>query len=126
MEAEQNNDAYKAADMLNELKRGIWSELAARKPIDIYRRNLQKSYVERVGQIVNPPVFSGAGISFRIGAPAAMTDTKKSDIISVLKGNLRSLQTEIKTALPAIGDRMTRYHLQDVNERIEKILNPAK
>ena len=126
MEADLSNNAYKAADMLNELKRGIWSELAARKTIDIYRRNLQKSYVERVGQIVNPPVFSGAGISFRIGAPAAMADTKKSDIISVLKGNLRSLQAEIKTALPAISDRMTRYHLQDVNDRIEKILDPTK
>jgi hypothetical protein len=126
MEAELNDNAYKAADMLNDLTRGIWRELAARKPIDIYRRNLQKSYVERVGQIIKPPVFSGAGILFRIGAPAAMADTQKSDIISVLKGNLRSLQAEIKSALPATRDRMTRYHLQDVNDRIEKILDPAK
>lgn len=127
MEAELGKEAYQAADMLNDLKHGIWSELAARKPIDIYRRNLQKAYVERIGQIVSP-AFTGpvAGISFRIGAPAAMMDTKNSDIISVLKGNLRALQAEIKTALPAIGDKMTRYHLQDLNDRIEKILDPKK
>ncbi|HEX5025619.1 MAG TPA: zinc-dependent metalloprotease, partial [Agriterribacter sp.] len=126
MEAEINNDAYKATDMLDELKKGIWGELAARKTIDIYRRNLQKAYIERIGQIVSPPASSGMGILFRIGAPAAMADTKRSDIISVLKGNLRSLQAEIKTALPSISDRMTRYHLQDVNDRIVKILDPSK
>lgn len=125
MEAELNNTAYKAADMLNELKQGIWTELAAKKPIDIYRRNLQKLYIERMGQIIKP-LAPSAGISFRIGAPAAMMDIRESDIISVLKGNLRSLQAEIKTALPATGDRMTKYHLQDVNDRIEKILDPAK
>lgn len=126
MEAEINNEAYKVTDMLDELKKGIWSELTARKTIDIYRRNLQKAYIERIGQIVRPPAVSGIGILFRIGAPAAMADTKRSDIISVLKGNLRSLQAEIKTVLPTISDRMTRYHLQDVNDRIVNILDPSK
>ncbi len=127
MEAELHNDAYKAADMLDELKQGIWTELSARKPIDIYRRNLQKSYVERIGQIITPAAVSPlGGISFRIGAPAAMTDTRKSDIISVLKANLRALQAEIKLALPATSDKMTKYHLQDVNDRIRKILDPGK
>lgn len=127
MEAELNTNAYKAADMLDDLKKGIWGELAERKAIDIYRRNLQKSYVERVGQIVSPastPSFGGIFIS--IGAPAAMTDTKKSDIISVLKANLRALRAEIKTAYPAIADKMTKYHLQDVADRIDRILEPGK
>ncbi|MCC6288906.1 MAG: zinc-dependent metalloprotease [Chitinophagaceae bacterium] len=126
MEAELNNNAYKAADMLDDLKNGIWGELALRKPIEIYRRNLQKSYVERIGQIVNPvsgPAISG--IFFSMGAPAAMTDTKKSDIISVLKANLRSLRAEIKAAYPFISDKMTQYHLQDIADRIDRILDPA-
>lgn len=124
MEAEMQQEAYKAADMLSDLKQGIWSELRSRKPIDIYRRNLQKLYVERMGSIIKP-LAPSAGISFRIGAPAAMMDTRESDIISVLKGNLRSLQTEINAALPATGDRMTRYHLQDVADRITQILDPT-
>ncbi|MCO5237227.1 MAG: zinc-dependent metalloprotease [Chitinophagaceae bacterium] len=127
MEAELGKGAYRAADMLNDLKKGIWSELPARKPVDIYRRNLQKAYVEKVGQIVSPSYTAPpGGISFRIGAPAAMMDTRKSDILSLLKGNLRTLQTEIKAALSATNDEMTRYHLQDVNDRIEKILNPSR
>ncbi|MGN6436498.1 MAG: zinc-dependent metalloprotease [Agriterribacter sp.] len=126
MEAEMGEKAYKAADMLYDLKQGVWGELATRKPIDIYRRNLQKSFVERVGQIVNPPATAGFGIMFSIGAPAAMTDTKRSDIISLLKATLRSLRSEIKAAIPATQDKMTLYHLQDVSERIENILNPKK
>lgn len=126
MEAELNDNAYKAADMLDDLRNGIWSELRSRKPIEIYRRNLQKSYVERIGQIVNPASTpSVGGIFFSIGAPAAMTDTKKSDIISVLKANLRSLRAEIKAAYPLINDKMTQYHLQDVADRIDRILDPG-
>lgn len=124
MEADKGEAAYKAADMLFDLKQHIWTELTTRKPIDIYRRNLQKSFVERIGQIVSPPTTVSSGITFSIGAPAAMTDTKRSDVISVLKAVLRSLQADIKAATPAATDRMTKYHLQDVNERIEKILYP--
>jgi hypothetical protein len=53
-----------------------------------------------------------------------MTDTKKSDIISVLKGNLREIRADIKAAYPAITDKMTRYHLQDLADRIDQMLDP--
>jgi hypothetical protein len=122
-EAANGASAYSLADMLNDLKTGIWSELASRKPIDVYRRNLQKSFVERIGAIVNPPAaassFGGIVITF-----GPTIDAKKSDIISVLKGTLRQLRSDISAALPSITDRMTRYHLQDVNERITRILEP--
>lgn len=123
-EAANGSSAYTMSDMLSDLKKGIWNELETKKPIDVYRRNLQKSFVERVGAIINPPApatsgFGGITISF-----GPSIDAKKSDIISVLKGTLRQLKTEINTALPAVTDRMTRYHLQDVSERITRILDP--
>ena len=46
--------AYTAAEMLNDLKKGIWTELATGGPIDVYRRNLQKLYVEKLTSLVNP------------------------------------------------------------------------
>ena len=123
-EAAIGNGAYSLPDMLSDLKNGIWSELTTKKPIDVYRRNLQKSFVERIGAIVNPPAaptgsFGGITISF-----GPSIDARKSDIISVLKGTLRQLRTEINTALPTTTDRMTRYHLQDVADRISQILDP--
>lgn len=120
------NNAYRIDEFFDDLKKGIWSELATRKPIDSYRRNLQKSYVERVGSLVNPAPTSGGGGSLGaiIISFGPVVDVKKSDIISVAKGNLRALKAEIVAAIPGTSDRMSRYHLQDLNERIDRILNP--
>lgn len=121
-----NRDAtsYRIDEFMDDLRKGIWTELAGRKPIDNYRRNLQKAYIERLGNLVSPsPLPSGqlGGIIISIGP---LIDPKKSDIVSVAKANLRQLRTEIAAALPGYTDRMSRMHLQDVNERIERILNP--
>jgi hypothetical protein len=121
--ANREAGAYRIEEFMDDLRNGIWSELATRKPIDVYRRNLQKAFVERLGAIVNPPSAPGGvgGIFITIGP---FVDTKKNDIISVAKGNLRVLKGQITAALPAYTDRMSRYHLQDLNERIEEILSP--
>ncbi|WP_276480130.1 zinc-dependent metalloprotease [Paraflavitalea pollutisoli] len=115
--------AYRLDEYMEDLKKAVWSELATRKPIDNYRRNLQKSYVERLGAIVNPPAQGGSLGGFVISfGPVA--DPKKSDVMSVAKGILRQLKAEIAAAAPAYGDKMSRYHLQDLNDRISKILDP--
>lgn len=112
--------AYRIEDYMDDLKKAVWTELPARKTIDAYRRNLQKAYVDRVSNIVNPPAATGLTISF--GTPP--TEAKKTDIMSVAKGTLRALRAEINAALPSYSDKMSRYHLQDLSDRIEKVLNP--
>jgi hypothetical protein len=122
--ANRDANAYRIEELMDDLRTGIWSELASRKPIDNYRRNLQKAFVERLADIIAPapPAAGGSGgITIQIG-PAI--DTKKSDIISVAKGTLRTLKAQIAAAIPSYTDRMSRYHLQDVNERISQILDP--
>jgi hypothetical protein len=119
------NAAYRLDEYLEDLKKGIWSELATHKAIDNYRRNLQKAFVERMGALVNPAATpagaSVGGITISFGP---LIDVKKTDIISVAKGTLRSLKAEIAASIPATTDKMSRYHLQDLNERIDRILNP--
>ncbi len=117
--------AYRIDEYMNDLKKGIWSELPARKPIDNYRRNLQKAYVERLNTLANitPPASGGGGGGITISFGPSV-DVKKTDIISVARGTLRSLRAEIAAAIPAYGDRMSRYHLQDLKERIDRVLNP--
>ena len=121
----RDENAYRIDEFVEDLKRGIWSELANHKAIDNYRRNLQKSFVDRLGAIVNPPSgpasLGGGGIVIVFGP---VTDPRKTDIVSVAKGTLRTLRSEILTALPFYNDKMSRYHLQDVSERIDRILNP--
>jgi hypothetical protein len=119
----RDENSYRIDEYLDDLKRGIWSELPGHKPLDNYRRNLQKSFVERLGAMVSPPATPGGGGGILIFFGPTI-DPKKSDIISVAKGTLRSLKSEIASALPGYSDKMSRYHLQDVSERIERILNP--
>ena len=123
-EAEKPAEAYTLLDMMNDLRKGVFSELASRKPVDIYRRALQKSLTERLISIVKPAQESSnitiSGVSVQISSGTNTT----SDLLSVAKAQLRTLQAEIKAASPLISDANTRIHLTDLQERIQQALNP--
>jgi hypothetical protein len=116
------NNAYQMVELLNDLKKGIWSELAARKPVDIYRRSLQKSYIGILSGLLNP-VTSSLTVS---GFTVTSNSTDKSDIKSVVRAHLTTLRLEIISATAGIADPMTKYHLQDLAKRIDNALNPNK
>lgn len=120
----RDENSYRIDEFVEDIKKGIFTELPNHRAIDNYRRNLQKSFVERLGAIVSPPSTpspAGGGIVIFFGPTI---DPKKSDIISVAKGTLRQLKAEVTAALPGYTDKMSRYHLQDISERIERLLNP--
>jgi hypothetical protein len=121
-EAEGTN-AYTAHEMLTDLQKGIYSELATKKSIDIFRRNLQKAYVERLIKVAVPETTPQAPAS---PFAAATTISRTNDVISVAKAQLRSLQSQIKAALPAYTDFSSRAHLMDVNDRITAALDVTK
>jgi hypothetical protein len=123
-EAVQGNNAYQVIELLNDLKKGIWSELAARKPIDIYRRNLQKSYINTLSNLANPPAI--APITIAPGITISTVTNDKSDIKSVVRAHLAALRTEINAAAAATTNPMTKYHLQDISKRIDNALNPKE
>lgn len=123
-----NNNAYSLDDLFTDMRKGIWSELATRKSIDTYRRNLQKVHAEKMISMLNPPAPSGAqlgGFTNPNASPASPTaDPKESDVISLARAHLQQLQSEINAAIPATADKMSRYHLQDVSARIKAALEP--
>ena len=113
--------AYTVNDLLSDLKQNVFTELASKKAIDVYRRNLQKAYIERLGTLINPPSMGGVTVNFGPATPTI--DTKKGDILSYLKGHAK----EIKAAIDAAAnnaDKATKYHLQDLSDRLKKILDP--
>lgn len=124
-EADEPGNAYTLTEMMNDLRKGIFTELTTRKPIDIYRRQLQKSFTEKVMAIVSPPTNTGSSIIVSLGGGISLgPDPSTSDLISVAKAQLRTLQGEIKTALPATTDAASKNHLIDLSDRIGKALNP--
>jgi len=124
-EAEEGKKGYSVTEMFSDLKKGIWSELASKKKIDIYRRNLQKSYVNILSSIIAPPKTSETTIVINFGGTSRpQLSVDKSDIKSIVRAHLITLRAEIKAAIPTIPDDMSRYHLQDVVTRIDDALNP--
>ncbi|MEJ2003776.1 MAG: zinc-dependent metalloprotease, partial [Cyclobacteriaceae bacterium] len=96
-------------------RNGIWSELRSGAEIDIYRRNLQRAYIERMKYLMTEEESSGFG---------GRVDISKSDIRPLVRAELRNLREQISNGLNRTTDRISRYHLQDAAERIDLILDP--
>ncbi len=115
-------NTYALDDMMDDVRKGIWSELAARKPIEELRRNLQKAYVEALVNLINSNAGSG-GMTGRFSSQVAV-NTNNTDVVSVARAQLISLKSQVDAAIPGMKDKMTKYHLQDVSFRIKKALDP--
>lgn len=126
MENEEINgdEAYGLIDMMTDVRTGIWNELSSGQNIDRYRRNLQRAYIERMEHLMTEEQ-SEIPSRYRSWISRSNIDVAQSDIRPVVRGELKTLQSQIRRAANR-GDRLTRYHLQDALERIDLILNPIK
>lgn len=115
-------NTYTIDEMMNDVKKGIWSELTTKKPIDGYRRNLQKTYTDALISLINPaaqPTDISSFFSLTMTA-----NVRNTDVASVARGYLTDLRKQILAAIPATADKMSKYHLEDVAERIRQALYP--
>ena len=97
------------------MRKGLFSELTAGQAIDTYRRNLQRSFVERLESLMTTD-----SNSFQ----ARQVNVSQSDIRPVVKSELKTLQQEIKSNKSKFTDRASSVHLDDLLDRINKILDP--
>jgi hypothetical protein len=125
-EASLGNNAYRITDLLGDMKSGIYAELTARKSTDIFRRNLQKSYVMALTRLIDAgnagSSLSMGGISIQVSG----SSVDKTDLKSVVKAHLSTLRSELLAASTTVADPMTRYHWKDLADRIEQTLKPGK
>ena len=110
---------YSVPELFTDLKNGIWQELKSGSTISMARRNLQKTYVDKIIALLPSNATSTGGSPFSFGP-----NTRNSDIPSIARGHLNELLADIKRAIPKSNDRLTRYHLQDEAQRINLALNP--
>jgi hypothetical protein len=111
------NNAYSLVSMMSDLRNGIWSELNSRKSIDTYRRGLQRAHVEKLGSLMTAKDVK----SFWGSTPVTV---KQSDILPVVRGELNRIKRDAQRAANTAPNTITRYHLQDIAERIDAILDP--
>ncbi len=116
---------YTLGELFTDVRAGVWSELTTGRSVDVYRRNLQRAYIDQMASLMTPPdpPASGQGGGFGgFGGPPV--DPTESDIAAFARGELVDLAAAAQRALPGAADRATRLHLQDVRARIQAILEP--
>ena len=101
--------AYRPLDFLADLRKGVWSEFYGGAPVkvDAYRRNLQRAYIEALGDRIN-------------GRTAAVDDAR-----AFFRGELKTLDADLRAATARTSDRATRLHIDDVRTQIARALDPA-
>ena len=121
-EALNGNDAYKMTELFDDLRKGIWTELSAGKTIDVHRRSLQRAHIERLDLMLTGEEPNVSASFRRFVGP--QINASQSDIRPMARGELKTLQASIRSAIPRTSDRMSKLHLEDALERVNSILDP--
>jgi hypothetical protein len=118
--------AYSTVEFMNDLQGELFSELKSGKAIDTYRRLLQKSYVEKLDNLLNPaPPAGGITISFGGGRSIYSSGANsRSDVYSIARAQLTQLRSQVNAAAATTADKMSKMHLQDLSEKIKRALDP--
>ena len=111
-----SKDNYSALEMLQDLRKGIWKELNNNQTVDVYRRNLQRAYIDRMAFLMTEELKPGRGVS--------AYNVNQSDVRAFVRGELNTLKTQLNGRKNTVANTETKYHYQDAVKRIELILDP--
>jgi hypothetical protein len=117
---------YSVDDMMTDLRNGIFSELKTNAAIDIYRRNMQKLYVNKLIDLLTPgnTTVRSVPVGVAYGSKSRTVNLNETDLPSITRGQLINLKNSLKASAVVSKDKLSRLHLQDLAFRIEKALDP--
>jgi len=99
-------DAYTPTELLTDLRNGLYSELAGEQiEVDVYRRNLQRTYIDMLGKMIENPSAS-------------------SDLPALARAELEAIKSAIASSdSNAAVNEVVKAHLVDLTARIEAALD---
>jgi GMP synthase PP-ATPase subunit len=100
-EAINGANAYTMADLFDDTRSSIFSELQSGVDVDQYRRTLHRLYIDQMGSIM-------------------MSDDNTTDAKALARGTLSRLQDDLEKAAKR-ADGMKEHHYKDLLARIEMI-----
>jgi len=127
----RSKDQLSLLGYFNSLNGSIFSELTGTQSIDIYRRTLQKAYLEKLGELLYPkedhyvitlPADAGSGYNMRY----KKINLSLTDVPSNIRGQLDDIRLLIKKKLLSPVDQETKNHLIDLSLRIDTLLDQQK
>lgn len=110
-------DTYKALDLLKDTRKGIWKEAATPVNVTIYRRNLQRGYIDRMGALMTEEIKP-------TDRSVTYYNVAQSDVRALVRGELVALRGTLTAAKARPVNTETKYHYEDCIKRIDLILNP--
>ena len=120
-EALNDQNSYTINELMLDLKNGIFSELNDNSNIDIFRRNIQRAFIQRLGYLMkesqNIPSF------FRSSSRITRVKVDESDIRPVTLGILMDLRKELNKAQKKYSsNKSVKNHLMYCTGLINNIL----
>jgi hypothetical protein len=104
------NESYTFMEMMNDLRKGIWVGLYNGKAIDIYKRNLQLAWINKMSELL-------------YGKNKDERNTlDKADIPSIALFQLNSIKRSMLNNRSLFKDPITKVHISYCLKRIEDIL----
>lgn len=122
-QTKNGSTAYTLTDMFGDVKLSIFS---ADRP-DAFKRNLQRAFVEDLGNLINNDLNLPGGLSADAAASYGYTpiNVSLSDIRPIVRMELKNLLSTTKARANA-GDAISKAHYDDLSVRIKNILDPKK
>nr|WP_321234928.1 zinc-dependent metalloprotease [uncultured Psychroserpens sp.] len=107
---------YSPLAMLQDLRKGIWSEVNLTKNVDVYRRNLQRAYIDRMEYLMTEDLDPRRSRQY--------FSVSQSDVRALVRGELNTLKRQAAAAGNRGINTVTKYHYRDCVKRMEQILDP--
>ncbi|WP_204345111.1 zinc-dependent metalloprotease [Psychroserpens algicola] len=111
-----NPTNYSALSMLQDLRKGVWNEVNYTKNVDVYRRNLQRVYIDRMQYLMTEDLDPRQSRQY--------FNVSQSDVRALVRGELNTLKRQVAAAGNRAVNTVTKYHYRDCVKRIEQILDP--
>jgi hypothetical protein len=118
--------AYPVTEYMADVKRVVFNGPSP----DANRRLLQRTYLTRLGAIVNPPTAPAGAPAPPAGAPARPTpfltvpNVQTTDLPALARAQLREIQREARAMAGTSASAIDRAHWADVADRVTEILDP--
>ena len=95
-------NTYTITDLFGDLKDGIWDNGSN----DLYQRNLQRAFVDKMGEVLS----------------SKNNEIDQTDIRAVAFGTLSEIKQMINSRTSG-GETISKFHYQDISNRIQQILD---
>ncbi|MFN3137757.1 MAG: zinc-dependent metalloprotease, partial [Allomuricauda sp.] len=104
------DDNYSAYEMLSDLRKGLWSEAYRSRNVELYRRNLQNTYLDYMADLLTDNDASNYNV-------------ETSDVRTLVRGELTTLKRTLNRAKNANVNTMTKYHFENAIAKIDELFD---